>query len=225
MRRQEAEIHALLASGREPPPSFLAALLREHPAALDDPTIRMNLTFLMRTAATDVTGLLHWIVKMLGDNNHWLSAMRGSTSADDIAERVVMETLRLEQSEFIVRNVREDITIGEFGVPAGWSLRVCVRESHRNPAVFDNPQRFDPDRFKARFNVHQYAPLGALGHTCLGRETTRVLACAFVRQLASEYDLLVASDGPPDYRYHWRPGRRYRVILRRVPHGALVQPV
>ena len=214
LRRQESAVLTIRASGREPTPSFLATLLREHPNAFDDPTISLNFTFLMRTAGSDLTGLLHWIVKLLGDNNEWLSALRNSTDASGMAERVVMETLRLEQSEFIHRNVRKDITIGEFVIPAGWKLRVCVQESHRDPAVFDDPDQFNPDRFKSRFNRHQYSPLGALAHTCLGAETTRALAATFVEQLASGYDLVVVSDGTRDFRFHWRPSRRHRIILR-----------
>ena len=220
VRRHESAVLRAVASGREPPPSFLATLLRGHPNALDDPTISTNFAFLIRTVTTDLTGLLHWIVKMLGDNNDWLVALRRSPDPSGMAERVVMETLRLEQSEYIFRDVRKDIAIGEFVVPAGWKLRVCVHESHRDPAVFADPERFDPDRFKARFNRHQYSPLGAHGHTCLGTETTRVLAGAFVQQLARGYELVVASDGPLDWNFHWRPGSRHRIILRPLSASA-----
>lgn len=222
IRRQESAVLRAVASGREPPPSFLATLLREYPNALDDPTISANFAFLLRTTTTDLTGLLHWIVKMLGDNNDCLVALRRSPDQSGMAERVVMETLRLQQSEYIARDVRKDIAIGEFVVPAGWKLRVCVHESHRDPAVFADPDRFDPDRFKARFNRHQYSPLGAHGHACLGVETTRVLASAFVQQLARGYELVVASDGPLDWRFHWRPGSRHRIILRPLSAQAFV---
>jgi cytochrome P450 len=126
-----------------------------------------------------------------------------------------METLRLEQSEFIVRDVLEDIRVNEFVVPAGWHLRVCVRESHQDPAAFPDPQRFDPDRFIARFNRHQYSPFGALAHTCLGVKTTHVIASSFVRQLAIDYDLAITGDGAHDFNQHWRPSRHHRVVLRR----------
>ena len=76
IRRQESAVLRAVASGREPPPSFLATLLREYPNALDDPTISANFAFLLRTTTTDLTGLLHWIVKMLGDNNDCLVALR-----------------------------------------------------------------------------------------------------------------------------------------------------
>ncbi len=216
IRRHGDGITTAFANGVEPPPSFLAALLRAHPAELDDPTTVLNLVFLLRTATTDVTGLLHWIVKLLGDNPEWLASVRAAAEPEDLAKRVVMETLRLEQSELLFRTAREDLHIDGFVVPAGWHLRVCVHESHRDPAVFDEPERFDPDRFKRRYNRYEYSPLGALGHTCLGVKTVFALAGTFVERLATGYDMAVVSDGAPEFGMHWRPSRRHRVVLRPV---------
>ena len=200
-------------SGTEPPRSFLEALLRERPDALDDPTITFNLVFLARTAATDVTGLLHWILKMLGDNQEWIGALRASTDRTDLAQRVVMETLRLEQSELLFRTVREEINVGGYVVPAGWHLRVCVRESHQDQSVFDRPD--DSTRpLPTTIQPPTVFPLGAQGHTCLGARTIHALAGSFVEQVATGYDLVVSSDGDLEFDQHWRPGRHYRIVLR-----------
>ena len=64
-----------------------------------------------------------------------------------LAARIIAETLRLEQSEYIVRVARRPLSVGGFRIPAGWLLRLCVRESHRDPTAFTDPDRFDPDRF------------------------------------------------------------------------------
>jgi cytochrome P450 len=206
--------------GDAPSASFLATLLSRQPAALDDPTITRNLVFLMRTALTDLTGLLHWIVKLVGDNPESLAELRRSAAPDELALGVVMETLRLEQSELVFRDVEQPIQIAGYTVPAGWHLRLCVHESHRDPAVFSEPDRFDPTRFAHRFNRHEYSPFGALGHSCLGVTTTHVIAATFVRQLACGYDLAVVADGPAEFNQHWRPSRRHRVMLRRLDSAA-----
>lgn len=214
IRRQGAAVASLLAGGEKPSPSFLSALLEAHPTALDDPTVTANLVFLLRTAATDVTGLLHWIVKMLGEHPAWIATVRESPDAVELSQRVVMETLRLEQSELIFRTAREEIVVDGHVIPAGWHLRVCVRESHQDPVVFPEPKTFDPSRFERRFNRNAYSPLGALGHTCLGARTIHVVAGSFVRQLAGAYELTVASEGRPDWDMHWRPGPGHRIVLQ-----------
>ena len=123
-----------------------------------------------------------------------------------------METLRLAQSELIFRRVLDEIEVEGRRVPAGWNLRVCVRESHQDPAVFTNPRTFDPDRFEQRFNRSEYSPLGMLGRTCLGAHTVHVVAGSFVRHLAS-YDLEVTGDGPVEFDLHWRPSTAHRIVL------------
>ena len=216
VRRQGAVLATQDASER---PSFLGELVRDDAQALDDPTVVMNLAVLVRVATIDVTGLLQWIVKLLADDPQWLERIRESQNSELLARRVVLETLRLQQSEFIHRQVLETFEVDGHVVPAGWNLRVCVHESHRDSSVFEDPDRFDPDRFERHFTRHQYSPFGALGYTCLGARVTLAIAGAFVEHLASDYELEVVADGPPDFRFHWRPSHRHRVVVRRRPPG------
>jgi cytochrome P450 len=214
LRRSAGEISATLSSGREPPPSFLAEIVRALPDALEDRNVTLNLVFLLRTASADVASLLHWIMKTLGDHPEWGRLARES-GAGDVADRIVLETLRLHQSEFIQRRVLEPFEVDGFTVPGGWHLRVCVHESHRDPAIFPDPDAFDPDRFAGRrFSRYEYSPFGRLEHRCIGVSTTISLAACFVTRLSGGYDWAVVRDGPPEFnRYHWRPSRRFRVRL------------
>jgi cytochrome P450 len=193
--------------------SFLGKLVRDDPHALDDPNTSLNFVFQYATASRDVTGLLQWIVKMLGDNPSWISRVR--SSSDDLDRRVVMETLRLAQSEYIARKVLKPFEIEGYQVPRDWWLRVCVNESHRDPAVFESPETFDPDRFAdRRYTVAEYAPFGMFEHACLGVPTTHALASRFVHEYC-EYDWVVCDDGEPEYDgFHWIPSRRLAVTLR-----------
>ena len=54
---------------------------------------------------------------------------------------------QLAQSEYLFRRANNAIQFRGVVIPAGWLVRVCIREIHRDPAVFTNPDRFDPDRF------------------------------------------------------------------------------
>lgn len=214
MRRQEAAIRESIALGEEPASSFLTELVRELPDGIDE-NLALNLVFMLATTFRDVTGLLHWVVKMLGDNPAWCDRLRSADDADDLASRIVLETLRLEQSEYVLRRVLEPIEIEEYVVPAGWYLRVCVRESHRDPAVFPDPATFDPNRFLgARHTRDEYSPLGMTNRPCIGVATTIGIAGAFAEELTRGWDWRIVRDGRAEFDgFHWRPSSRFRIAV------------
>ncbi len=214
VRHSAGQALAALKEGREPMSSVVGEMARAEPAALDDPNVTLNLALLLRTASTDVASLLHWILKTLGDHPEWCTRVREDDTGD-VARRVVLETLRLHQSEFIQREALEPLHVEGYEVPAGWFVRVCVRESHRDPAVFAAPDAFDPDRFAGRrFSAYEYSPFGRLEHRCIGVTTTLALSGILVTRLSNDYDWTVVRDGPSEFnRYHWRPSRHFRVRL------------
>jgi cytochrome P450 len=207
--------------GADAPPSFAARLAETYPAYLDDENVTRNLVAICGTGSRDVAALLHWIVAMLGDAPEWQERARADSS-DEVATWITMETLRLEQSEWVMRRVLEPVQVGGYSIPAGWLLRICVRESHRDGTVFDRPETFDPGRFAgSRFRRTEYAPFGMRRHSCLGVSTAMTTACELIRALTRHSRLVVTRDGPPEYDYiHWRPTTRHRVRLEPLPDTA-----
>jgi cytochrome P450 len=212
--------------GEGPPPrAFLFELQRALPGALDDATVVRNLIYILHTGANDVIGLLHWVVKILSEHPAWIHRLRQEAAAapaaagdgEPLASRIVSECLRLEQSENVNRGAHADVPFGGFLIPKGWLVRVCVRESHRSPDVFPDPDRFDPDRFLGRrYTRAEYSPFGLPPRPCLGDHVTGVVARLFVTELA-EYDCVVTSDGPREFSgfQHWAPSPAFRVRLVR----------
>jgi Cytochrome P450 len=178
--------------------------------ALDDPNVVLNVVFLSTTSYDD-TGLLHWIIKMLGDNPEWCLRIRRHPS---LSRYVVQEALRLAQSEFISRRVTSDVEVDGYLVPKGWYLRVCIHESHRSAVVFQEPTRFDPSRFAARrYSRAEYAPFGMLEHVCLGVEATLQIGTAFVDAYCI-HDWVLAADAALEFDgFHWRPSRKLGIAL------------
>ena len=204
------------------PASFLGELARARPDSLDDPTVLANLVYMVHTTSKDVADLMAWLLKLLGDHPAWMERLRGDAGPDadgdgGLADRVVQETLRLAQSEYLYRKVPHDLEIDGLVVPRGWLLRLCVRESHRDPRVFDRPDAFDPDRFLGRtYAPAEYAPFGAFDRSCLGIHLTVTVARLFVTTLAREFDWAVAADGPQEFRgWHWAPSSRFRIRVTR----------
>ena len=218
MRRRLA---ARDAGASGPPPSFLHAMARRRPDAVEDPTVIGNLIYLTHFTWSDVSGLLVWVFRMLTEHPEWAERLRAAApepaDALPLATRVVMETLRLEQSEHLYRAAERTIEHQGTVIPKGWLVRLCVRESHRDPAVFANPDTFDPDRFLGRaYTRREYSPFGAgLRHTCLGEGLTRFVGRVFAEELARGFTWKTVADGPHEYSAwrHWRPSSRWRVVV------------
>ena len=164
-----------------------------------------------------------WLFKELCDHPGWcdrlaLDVVSPESSREALSVRIVKETLRLRQSEYIYRRVLEDIPVADFVVPAGWLLRVCVRESHRDPRVFENPNAFNPDRFLGRrYSRAEYSTFGTSRISCLGEHLTMTVGQIFVEGLAATVQTTVLRDGPLEYRrWHWKPSSKWRVRVNRL---------
>ncbi|MEO7421092.1 MAG: cytochrome P450 [Ornithinibacter sp.] len=77
--------------------------------------------------------------------------------------------------------VQEDLEVGGFRIPAGWSAMGAVHMTLHNPAEFPEPDRFDPDRFtlerEATFPPGRYVPHGdgpPTAHRCAGEDIVTV---------------------------------------------------
>jgi cytochrome P450 len=200
----------------------LREILHRTPDALNDPTLVRNLIYMLSTSAGDVAGLLMWVLKLLSDHPGWADRLRRevvpmpearASRNPSLASRIVSETLRLQQSEFVLREIVRPFRHQGFRFPRGWLLRVCVQESHRDPVTFDRPEEFDPDRFLGAVPSREhYAPFGLDRHACVGESLARAMAEEFAGALAG-YQWEVTSDGPTelsDWR-HWAPNARFRV--------------
>lgn len=210
-------------SKTSPPPCILSHVAAGWEDGDSDPVVIGNLLYILHTSSTDLSALLLWLLKMMSDHPEWLERMADADEpllpldASSIANRIVMETLRLRQSEFIYRAVREEFEFEGYRFPKGWLVRICVWESHRDPTVFDDPDAFHPDRFLGRsFTRREYSPFGAQRHACLGPQLATLVGSVFVRELARGFKLDVTSDGPIElgsFR-HWTPSSAYQIRLR-----------
>ena len=222
LRRAAADASAPLV-----PPSALGRIGAAQPDALGDRTVAANLVLIFRMSNLDTAGLFEWIAKQLSDHPVWRERLRAQgrvagpppARSLDLGTRIVMETLRLERSEYLYRRAAETFEFGGYRVPKGWLIRVCIQESHRDPAVFADPTRFDPDRFAARaYGRDEYAPLGADTHGCMGTAIIHFLGRLFAEELALGFDWEVVDDGPLErgtrHWHHWRPSGRFRIALR-----------
>jgi cytochrome P450 len=210
--------------------SVWGEVLRLKPEAVSDSTAIGNLLLLLEASRDSIGGLLIWILKNLAESRESVEAIRGAehdvAPARDLTECVVLETLRLAQSEYVYRKVVRPIEFDGFKVPRGWFIRICVAEVHRQNPPFDRPEVFDPTRFASRrFSRDEFSPFGLDHHACMGASLTMFVSRAFVDVLARDFDARVVADGAPErgnrHWNHWRPSSELRIALS---HAEVARP-
>jgi cytochrome P450 len=217
-----------LAADPESIPRCTLSELHRLDADMPDRVCIDNLLFILKISSANVASLLLWLLKMLGEHPQWSStvAMAGregdETGQLALIDSVVKETLRLAQSEYLYRRLREDVEFDGMKLPRGWLVRLCVRESHASNTAFTNPGEFDPARFLEKQSaVREYAPFGYGAHGCNGIAMNDVICRSFLRTLCTEFDWRITRDGPLErglrHWSHWQPSSALRIALR--AHG------
>jgi cytochrome P450 len=136
---------------------------------------------------------------------------------------VLYEALRLYPPFWMIdRIAREDDEICGVRIPAGTMVIPYIYGTHRNPAVWDDAESFDPSRFspearKAR-HVFGYLPFGSGPRMCIGSNMAMIQMLLIVATMVRRYDFELASDlpvglkpmmllgpdGPVNMRFHAR---------------------
>lgn len=120
---------------------------------------------------------------------------RPATSADvavlPYTQAVVKETLRLyPPAHAVAREAKVPTEIGGHAIPKGSTVILSQWVVHRDPRWYDQPDRFDPDRWSGnlekRLPRFAYFPFGGGPHLCIGAgfahlEATLVLATVLQR--------------------------------------------
>ncbi|RPI32684.1 MAG: cytochrome P450 [Chloroflexota bacterium] len=137
----------------------------------------------------------------------------------EYTNQVFSEALRLYPPAWMfVRHAVEDDVIGGYRVPAGMMLMISPYVTHRLPDVWEQPERFDPDRFsperskdRPRFS---YYPFSGGPRVCIGNNFATVEALLIMARVVQCYRLRLV----PGYRVEARP------IATLQPHpGVLMQ--
>ena len=196
--------------------SMLGRLLAAEPASAGDETAMGNAIYMIERGRHDLRDLLRWIVKYLSENASVVAELRAPSADPDLARACVLETLRLDQAELLGRKALSTFTFDGFRFPRGSWVSILIRESHRDPAVFDDPDAFRPKRFLGRrYSSDQYAPFGIDEHQCLGASLVVRLSAIFVLELTRGFDWTVIADGPRRHgELHWEPSPSFAIELR-----------
>lgn len=177
--------------------------------ALDE-TMLGNLIYMVEIGRYDMAGLFSWIAKNAAISPVWVKKIKDTNSTDDTratTRAFVLETLRMDQSERLVREVTEDFSFDGFLFPKRWRVRICMWESHKDETNFPEPYKFDPSRFlSATPTTNAYSPFGLDRHQCPFSTIAVNLGAIFLLSLVRRHRLIAVNNGPAVHgAYHWEP--------------------
>jgi cytochrome P450 family 4 len=185
-------------------------------------TTSMAISFILLTLANQPhaqTRVFDEILQVVGSTNHPtfhdLQALR-------YTERCIKECLRLFPSvPFISRRAGEDFrTTTGYDIPKDTIMHIHIFDIHRNPVLYPDPLKFDPDRFLPE-NMSQrhpfaYIPFSAGPRNCIGQRFAllelKAALCGILRRFVLE-----PVDGMFDVKFRpdlvLRPRQEIRVRL------------
>lgn len=112
----------------------------------------------------------------------------GPVTMDQMDKLEYLERLSKETRRFFAMNsatffghMKESIEVGGYHIPAGWGAMAAIHITMRSPDVFEDPDRFDPDRFLPELidarRPGSYVPHGdgpRPGHKCPAEDIVAV---------------------------------------------------
>jgi len=114
---------------------------------------------------------------------------------------VISENLRLHPTAAMLpsRRVQQDISYNGITIPKGSLLAVNYYSLHRNEEYWEDPEKFDPDRFlpERKKDRHRFAfiPFAAGPRQCIGKAFSFIQQKLFTIRLLQKYRLIPPKTG------------------------------
>ena len=141
---------------------------------------------------TTVNLIANGVLAMLRHPEHWSALSQDA----DRASVIVEETLRWDPPvQLVGRIAGEDMSIGEARIPQGDSMMLLLAAAHRDPAVTERPDEFDPTR-----NSIRHLAFGLGPHFCLGAPLARLEAGVALSAVTRRFPNARFVPDPPVYK-------------------------
>lgn len=186
----DATVYRLIAERREmadPPADLLTMLLNtqdeDSGQPLNNQEIRDEIATIFFAGYETTTTTLAWVWYLLSQHPAVREKLLVEIGQNDeqahpqqmpYLDQVIKEVLRLYPAAWLFdREPAETVTLGGYTIPARQTLFISPYLVHRNPAYFDEPDMFRPERFQqgAEKQVPRFAyfPFGGGPRVCIGQ--------------------------------------------------------
>ncbi len=179
--------------------SMLVAARYEDGSPLTERDLRDELLTLLSDGPTSTS--LAWAFERLLRNPEKLARARADALDGDGAylDAVVQETLRLRPPvPVVVRRLLEPLRLGGYELPRGATVAPCIHLIHRSVRYYEDPLRFEPERFLAKPpGTYTWIPFGGGVRRCLGAAFALMELRVVLAELARSLDA-AAVDARPE---------------------------
>lgn len=110
-------------------------------------------------------------------------------------EACIVESMRLSPiAPAVARTLTQDTELGGYALPAGTIVWPCIYLAQRHPGTWDNPDRFEPERFinGKTPRPHEYFPFGGGRRRCIGAAFAQLEMRIVVAEIIASTQLRLA---------------------------------
>jgi len=190
--------------------SKLCLAKNEEGAQFSDQEIIDHLNFILM-ASHDTTAIsLSMMTYLLAKNPEWQDKLRTEAKSlhfdqmqindlrkYELLSQVLKETLRIHPPlTQIIRKLNETLQIENHSIPKDTLVSCNFQFTHTDERTWNNPLKFDPDRFSRERKEHMkcpyaYAPFGAGPHHCIGYAFAEILIKTTMIELLANFKFSV----------------------------------
>ncbi|HEY4084645.1 MAG TPA: cytochrome P450 [Bryobacteraceae bacterium] len=191
-------------------------------ATLDDKAVRDEAMTLFLAGHETTALATGYAWHLLARHPHYFERLR--TEGAPFALQIMKESMRIYPPAYsIARSAARDTVIGGFPVREGETVVISQWLFHRDGRFFENPMRFDPDRFlperEAKIPKYAYLPFGGGRRICIGNHFALTEGQIILDTIARQFSMEPASSRPLRFEpmITLRPKGGVPVILRKSP--------
>ncbi|MFW0787296.1 cytochrome P450 [Gordonia sp. CPCC 206044] len=204
----DAIIDALITKARTDPglddrDDILALMLQsryDDGTAMADTAIADELLTLLVAGHETTANSLAWTVERLGRHPAVLSRLVAEVDAGGSEYRMatILETQRSRPViDLAGRHVVTDVLeLGQYRIPKGHNIMVAISLLHDDSRQFDDPERFDPERFVGTPPSQAWIPFGGGTRRCIGAAFAHMEMDVVLRTLLRDFTIHITTEPP-----------------------------